>query len=85
VDEVAFGRYWLIELIGEGCMGKVFKAHDTIIDRDVAIKVLLNRVEKRLPDLERTPLYVPFQGKGGRAVGRGDEPVRVALMNQLSS
>jgi predicted Ser/Thr protein kinase len=40
VDEVMFGRYRVISLIGEGGMGKVFKAHDTVIDRDVAIKVL---------------------------------------------
>jgi serine/threonine protein kinase len=40
LDEVEFGRYLLIAMIGEGGMGKVYKAHDTVNDRDVAIKVL---------------------------------------------
>jgi serine/threonine protein kinase len=40
VAKVVFGRYRLLSLIGEGGMGKVYKAHDTVIDRDVAIKVL---------------------------------------------
>jgi serine/threonine protein kinase, bacterial len=44
LDEVEFGRYRLIEVIGEGAMGKVYKAHDTVMRRDVAIKMLASEL-----------------------------------------
>jgi serine/threonine protein kinase len=52
----AIGKYRIIELVGEGAMGVVYRAHDSILDRSVAIKVM-NESIARQDDLRKRFLH----------------------------
>ena len=39
------GKYHIVERLGRGGMGTIFKAHDSVLDRLVALKVISTEVE----------------------------------------
>jgi serine/threonine-protein kinase len=67
VDGTPFGRYQLIEQLGRGGMGEVWRAHDTTIERVVALKMLLPHYAKD-PDFDKR-----FR-REARAAARLDDP-----------
>ena len=66
------GHYRIVEKIGEGGMGVVYRAHDERLDRDVAIKVLPEDVAQSRDRLERF-------GREAKAVAKLDHPNILAI------
>jgi len=61
------GHYRIVERIGAGGMGEVYRAHDERLDRDVAVKVLPEAVAQDADRLAR------FE-RGAKAVARLAHP-----------
>lgn len=67
MDGTPFGRYLLVELVGRGGMGEVWRAHDTATNRTVALKVLPAHL------VHDTEYRVRFQ-REARAAARLSDP-----------
>ena len=70
------GRYRVVRLLGQGAMGRVLLAHDPVLDRDVAVKLL--RDDLVLPDEQRRTLLDRMRQEA-RASARVNHPNIVAL------
>ena len=72
-----FGRYQILELLGEGGMATVYKAYDTRLEREVAIKVI--RREAFPPD-EMEMLLKRFE-REAKLLGRLSHPNIVGVID----
>lgn len=57
------GKYDIVEVLGQGGMGVVFRAHDPIIDRDVAIKLLSEELSVNHRAVQRLLVEAKSAGK----------------------
>ena len=80
VGEVLADRYELEELVGTGGMSSVFRAHDRLLDRKVALKILHQQysdddeyVERFRREARAVP-YVTGRRTAGRAMGPRPKP-----------
>ncbi len=72
----AIGRYRVVRLLGQGAMGRVLLAHDPVLDRAVAVKML--RDDLGLPAEHRQALLDRMRQEA-RASARVSHPNIVAL------
>ncbi|GAA4619076.1 hypothetical protein GCM10023195_86120 [Actinoallomurus liliacearum] len=78
--EILAGRYRILELIGRGGMGRVWRAYDAELDREVAVKEL--RLPDEIDDTERREWYARV-AREARAAARLHHPGIVALHDRV--
>src|SRR5215475_12333280 len=71
-----FGHYRILERLGAGGMGEVFRARDTRLDRDVALKTLT-------PDLSHDGLYLERLRREARSLASVNHP-NVATLHEIA-
>ena len=74
-EEVLAGRYELEELVGTGGMSSVYRAHDRLLDRKVALKILHSH-------LALDPDYVERFRREARAVATLSHPNVVTVIDR---
>ncbi|MFG2087221.1 MULTISPECIES: serine/threonine-protein kinase [unclassified Spirillospora] len=79
-DGVLAGRYRRLGRIGQGGMGSVWRAHDTDLDRAVAVKELL--VPEQVTDEERRDWYARME-REARAAARLRHPGIVTVHDRV--
>jgi len=73
--EVIAGRYELLEMIGKGGMSSVYKAHDRLLDRQIAVKILH-------PHFTEDEEYVERFRREARAVAQLSHPNIVTVIDR---
>ncbi|MEV5570373.1 serine/threonine-protein kinase [Spirillospora sp. NPDC052269] len=79
--ELLAGRYRILGLIGRGGMGSVWRAYDTELGREVAVKEL--RLSDEIDDAERQQWYARAE-REARAAARLRHPGIVALHDRVT-
>ncbi|MCO5973785.1 serine/threonine-protein kinase [Actinoallomurus soli] len=78
--EILAGRYRILGLIGRGGMGRVWRAYDAELDREVAVKEL--RLPDEIDDADRREWYARA-AREARAAARLHHPGIVALHDRV--
>ncbi|MFD4174067.1 serine/threonine-protein kinase [Streptomyces anulatus] len=76
VNRLIGGRYRLLARLGHGGMGTVWRAHDEVVDREVAVKE--PRVPEHLGEREHSTVHQRMQ-REARAAARIDHPSVVTV------